>query len=222
MPQSASGQGIPLTQDLIQFGIWTTAIVLSLVGAAVTFLVASSYYGLSPQERAKKDREHKELMEGVTSAEGISPPPGTNWIFLPFIALAIVIAGTSAITHTLHALPPDVTRTIVGSVMILIVGSILFLLKVKLSIIYAVIEITFAIVFAIYTMRFDMTNYIGELQELKIGSSIYLLIRGFDNLRKGLDEAKKKKKDQNASASGSTKVSNGPGAVAADQHVASQ
>ena len=68
----------------------------------------------------------------------------------------------------------------------------MFLLKVQGPRYYALLEIGFGIAFSASTL-YKLQDQIRTADAAVLGTAIYLLIRGFDNFKKDLDERRKRK-----------------------------
>jgi hypothetical protein len=89
-------------------------------------------------------------------------------------------------------MPATSQRVLSGCVFILTAAGLLFFLKVKAPRYYALLEISFAILFAAATM-YKMNDQIEPSDAAVIGTAIYLLIRGMDNFRADLIARRLKK-----------------------------
>ena len=83
-------------------------------------------------------------------------------------------------------LPTALPRTVLGTALIVGLGSGLFVLKIRRLRVYAIVEITFAILLSAGTM-YRMTDRVAPFELAALMAAVYVLIRGMDNLKKDLD-----------------------------------
>jgi hypothetical protein len=158
---------IPLTEMLTDFG----GVILFIL--SVFFATAVALGGISLVEMVFPELGrtlHTKAATAVTGGIGIS--------CFVFTAKLIVRAD------------PKTINMIAGTVVIVMMAIVFFILKNKLLRLYAVAEITFSLGVAIRTMS-ELGAEITGFQSLTIFSAVYLLIRGMDNFKKDLDERKK-------------------------------
>jgi hypothetical protein len=132
-------------------------------------------------------RKHRQL---------IHPLVGTGIMF------AVLHFGKSALSRS----PREYLRVGVGTVVVFLFSSLLFQLKVRKLRTYAYLEVIFALAVCAQTLK-TMGDTIQPIQMFGLMTSSYLIIRGFDNLRKArearlaamLEDMKKKFPGEGAS-----------------------
>jgi hypothetical protein len=108
------------------------------------------------------------------------------------LAFAMSLGGGAWAFWCRHIITQDGTRDIgsFGGVWLVItLSSMLFYIKVNSPLLYGSIELAFAFVSAcISTMTLKEDKVTATII---LASSVYLMVRAFDNIKKGLDERKK-------------------------------
>jgi hypothetical protein len=100
-------------------------------------------------------------------------------------AAAFVLAGVA--NKYLLALAGPLIRCVFGTLLIIALAFILFVLKQKALRAYAIIEILFGIALAAQSM-YGLADVVEPLRLFGVISGVYFLVRGFDNLRRHFDE----------------------------------
>ncbi len=113
----------------------------------------------------------------------------TFWVLMLMMIGGLAMVLRNGVVPAVTEARPETLRTYVGTSFVIAVACGLFALKVLALRIYALIEIVFAIAICLQTMS-GMTDVISHVQAFGIATSAYLLVRGLDNFKKGLDERK--------------------------------
>lgn len=89
-------------------------------------------------------------------------------------------------------LPSPKTRVMLGMILVCLLSILLFVLKVKALKLYATVESAFALIVCYKTLD-SMADVVQPVQLLGLFTSAYLIIRGLDNFRKGLEAGKQQR-----------------------------
>jgi hypothetical protein len=102
----------------------------------------------------------------------------------------------------------DGSIRVVGGILIaLIFGLVLFSLKVRTPLIYGGLELCFAIGSSRYSLSKIDADFTSGATVVFL-TSIYLMVRAFDNIKKGLDERKNMRKEKSKKATATTETPN--------------
>lgn len=189
---------IPLTRGLIDFGIFLSAVFLVAFALLAYFFVTNDWESKSEKDKdAYRELYLRRLERGAVDRGGGGPDSAgcitlLMCIIFPVVGVAIIDAGI----HSLEQFHPNLGRTLIGTILIVFMSLSLFLLRDKMPIVYGGLEIAFAAGLAMSTMYFDLHDVIPAHDSFKLGTAAYLFVRGFDNLKKGLD----KRKEENIKA----------------------
>jgi hypothetical protein len=108
---------------------------------------------------------------------------------VPFVAIAALLnwAAQVALWH----MPSSIARSFLGVVVVTFFASLLFWLKIAQPIVYGCIEGSFAMGSCAYSLIYISDTFTTSAL-IALLSSIYLMIRAFDNVKKGLDQRREK------------------------------
>jgi hypothetical protein len=80
-------------------------------------------------------------------------------------------------------------RIVLGSLVVVIFASLLFYIKVRFALMYGILEGLFAVVSCVVSL-WNMGSSLNSLVLVGLFTSIYLMIRAMDNIKKGIDQNK--------------------------------
>jgi hypothetical protein len=111
-----------------------------------------------------------------------------------FIPIALVVAAIDRVAQVLlPRMGPSGARVILGSVVVVIFAGLLFLLKLQQPIFYGSLEA----LFAVWSCAFSLSRVGDTLSAtvlIGLFTSIYLMIRSADNVNKGVDQWRAKRR----------------------------
>ena len=116
---------------------------------------------------------------------------------LVLVGTPVVLAGLYGMWHLIPRLSGAYSRVIVGTVVVMVLSCLLFIMKVKALRWYALVELIFALTVSATTL-YSLNDVESPLRLVGIGTAIYLIIRGLDNFKKDLDERLKIMKERSA------------------------
>jgi len=102
------------------------------------------------------------------------------------VTIIVVYAGWSVVRY----LTGIGHRTELWASMIILFSLMLYGLKLKALLVYAIVEIFFALIVCVNTIA-PMGNYVEPVQIVGLFTSVYLVVRGLDNLSKGVQARNK-------------------------------
>jgi len=108
-------------------------------------------------------------------------------LFLILAVPAFFILGGFRPLGVIFDMPNGIVRTGLGTIVVAVVGGAFFFLKVSALRVYSFIELLFAAGLTIFTLD-RLHNTATPFEVLSLMSSVYLFIRGMDNLKKDVDE----------------------------------
>jgi hypothetical protein len=73
---------------------------------------------------------------------------------------------------------------IIGVILILVVGILLYLLRERKRVWYGCVEVVFAIAYGLYAI--NKVETVGYIETISIIAAVYLVVRGIDNIVEGL------------------------------------
>ena len=117
---------------------------------------------------------------------------GDGWTLLPIPFCAACFAAV-AFEIAARRLPTTFPRVVFGTLFVAALAGALFVVKDRWLRVYASMEVAFALLFVGHTMRM-LGDEIAPLEILQIGAGGYLIVRGLDHFKKGLDARREKEK----------------------------
>jgi hypothetical protein len=168
---------IPLTDLLVRIAIISLALVALVGGIAVAIwaLEAEKTFDYTASARM-----HAEL--GLPGGGG----PIVMLVIGPLYCLILFIL----VKHALDEAERPLIRVVVGTLFVLLISTMLFMLKVYRQRFYAILEFCFAVAVTAQTL-WNLHDVIEPVEALSLLSAAYLSIRAMDNFKKGLEAAKK-------------------------------
>ncbi|MFY9619607.1 MAG: hypothetical protein WAM70_00800 [Pyrinomonadaceae bacterium] len=151
--------------------------------------------------RIEKDADDREIDLGAQDFEASQKKSDLGSILWGIWAVLILLSALSrSRPNFLNDLLRGLTNTfgeipvaIVGGVLVLPLGRILFAVREKRLMLYAWLELVFGVCFAIYTIwekthgiRIRAYNPSDLATWMALGSSVYIVVRGFDNRKRAI------------------------------------
>jgi hypothetical protein len=199
---------ISLPSTLIRIVLVFTWCIYPLLVFLIVFLARKNYrinYGFSYMfhfilhvyKAAGEDREtaHAAARQWSSIIAYDTYATGNKIYLMKYWVPAVLAAG--AINRTaqvyLPSMRPSLARDLLGTIVVVIFSGLLFWLKQQFTIVYGAVEAAFAVGSCILSLQrlgdvFDATVVIG------LFGSIYLMIRAADNVSKGLDQWRSKRR----------------------------
>jgi hypothetical protein len=112
-----------------------------------------------------------------------------------YVLIPVICALNLWAQIAVRRMAPSTSRVVLGTVVALVCGILLFTLKIRRQIIYGTMEAIFAVGSCAFSLAHMGENLTGAAF-IGLISSIYLMIRAMDNIKKGLDERKKEKEGE--------------------------
>jgi hypothetical protein len=174
---------IPITELLI-------GIVLGLISVVAAALTLVAMVGV-----ALRDNGVIDLPIPVWPAE--KAPIAINPAAWGPIKRGVLIASIALLWWVYHwgltnasTMPRSITRIGLGTFVIAAVAGTLFSVKVYQPVIYGLVEVFFGVAVAALTM-YRLGDTIAPFEVVSLIAAVYFVVRGFDNLKKGIDEQAK-------------------------------
>jgi hypothetical protein len=122
-------------------------------------------------------------------------------VIVPFCLILAVVNRLAQVW--IPRMQPSISRVVLGTLVALIFSLLLFYVKVSNLSAYAIVEGLFAIIYCAVTLS-RMGPVFTLAEAVALIASIYLMIRAFDNLKKGREESKKGLAEEKSKASTAT------------------
>jgi hypothetical protein len=188
-----SPMGISLTPTFVHIVVFLTWMIDLLAFFVVIGHVVGYYraYGIVPMPPWTKESRQVKIKTRLGELEY-----GRTFYFVVIPLLALVLFFTRLAQHFLPMMPPTLSRTIFGVAVMLVFALLLFNLKLEEPTIYGVLEGLFAIISCGCFLAQMKDDKLTETVAIGLMSSIYLMIRSFDNVKRGIDQARPEKEKQ--------------------------
>lgn len=147
---------IPLTATLVTVASMVIGFCAGIVSIGITDLLRKRYRGALGGERG--------FWFGLLSA------------------LLTAFAGLTLARRVFDSTPSALTRVTLGTTALAVVAAALFWVKARSLRTYAIVELVFALIVAGKTM-FDLQDFVTPLQAVSLMASVYLMVRGAENLK---------------------------------------
>src|ERR1017187_10168004 len=182
-------QLIPITLFFVKYGVLLSALIISCATLLAMWAVLKHETRDIPYPPHFTRTEQHDEFDRLVRIRRAEDSWGCIVLVLPLIGAGIFWT----VRDRLLAMPATFQRVVCGSVFILTIAGLLFLLRMKALRSYAVMEISFGLAFSAATL-YRMKDQIEVVEATVLGTAIYLLIRGLDNFKKDLDERNKGRK----------------------------
>jgi len=128
------------------------------------------------------------MVERWWTRKGHASLSGNGFILL---AVPFFTAGFVALAFEEYAgqVPTPFLRVVLGTMFVSALAAALFVVKGRWLRVYAAMEIAFALLVVGHTMRL-LGDQIAPIETVQLVTGGYLIVRGLDNFKKGLDAAK--------------------------------
>lgn len=163
---------IPLTDTLVRVAIVTLAVAALLcIGIVAWAYEADQRYDYTAAARRAADSDLR----------GGGGPAGLIFV-APLLCIALFLVTKGALEQAERPM----VRVGVGTLVLMGLSILLFIIKVYRVVLYAVLEFLFAATVAVHTL-WKMNDVIAPIEVLALISAVYLMIRSMDNFTKGTE-----------------------------------